>query len=224
MRLADCFTDLWVYVSYCLKQGGHPPTFDQFKANVQRLIDQSEALGRAGPFSPDDLELARFAVFAWIDEAVLSSGWDDKAQWQREQLQRRYFQTADAGELFFKRLNGLGLQQGQVREVYYLCLALGFTGQYCHAGDDYLLEQLKLSNLKLLASTPAGSPALDPLALFPEAYPAETEVSTPKAAKRLFGAGSLLCLVGPLVLYAALFIIYRFILSHVGQTLMSTVP
>jgi hypothetical protein len=123
-----------------------------------------------GRFSSADYDLARFAVFAWIDETILSSNWEGKSRWLGEQLQRRFYNTADAGKLFFERLNTIGPHQLDVREIYYLCLAMGFTGQYCNDGDEYLLEQLKLSNLKLLTGSSMGLPDLKRATLFPDAY------------------------------------------------------
>ena len=92
--------------------------------------------------------------------------------------------TSDAGELFFERLNAIGPHQRDVREVYYLCLSLGFTGQYCNPGDDFMLEQLRLSNLKLLTGSSMGVPSLDKESLFPDAYPTgeNQDVALPPAA------------------------------------------
>ena len=171
MRLSDCFMEIIAYTGYVAqKQNGGPIAYVQMRANMQRLISQSEACLESGGFSREDYDSARFAVFAWVDETILSSAWEGRAQWQREQLQRQYFNTADAGELFFERLNTLGPHQRDVREIYYLCLALGFTGQYCNPGDEFLLEQLRTSNLKYLTGSSVGIPSLEKEELFPEAY------------------------------------------------------
>ncbi|MBW1834922.1 MAG: DotU family type IV/VI secretion system protein, partial [Deltaproteobacteria bacterium] len=157
MRLTDCFIELVAYAAYFLKTvAKRQPPFDQVKADIQRLISKSQESLNNGSFSQEDYDLARFAIFAWIDEAILNSSWKEKHLWQGEQLQRFYYQTADAGEIFFERLNTLGPHQRDVREVYYLCLAIGFMGRYCHEGDEYLLEQLKTSNLKLLTGSSVG--------------------------------------------------------------------
>jgi type VI secretion system protein ImpK len=175
MRLTDCFIELIAYAAYFLKTvAKRQPPFDQVKADIQRLISKSQESLNNGAFSQEDYDLARFAIFAWIDEAILNSSWKEKHLWQGEQLQRFYYQTADAGEIFFERLNTLGPHQRDVREIYYLCLAIGFMGRYCHEGDEYLLEQLKTSNLKLLTGSSVGLPSLEKGELFPEAYPVES--------------------------------------------------
>jgi len=225
MRLIDCFINIIVYVVYLVKsETAKQPSYDQVNADIQRLITQSQRYPENGTVSREDYDLARFAVFAWVDEAIMSSSWDGRTQWQREQLQRRYYQTADAGEVFFERLNTIGPHQRDVREVYYLCLAMNFTGQYCHQGDEYLLEQLKTSNLKLLTGSSLGIPSLDKRELFPEAYPVESIETAPLKTKRRFSPFTLICLGSPVLLYWILFMIYRFVLNNIGQTFISTVP
>ena len=46
---------------------------------------------------------------------------------------------------------------------------MGFMGRYCNQGDEFLLEQLKSSNLKLLVGSSVGIPSLERAELFPEA-------------------------------------------------------
>jgi type VI secretion system protein ImpK len=221
MRLTDCFMELVAYVAYFLKTvATKQPPFDQVKADVQRLMSESEGRLREASFSQEEYDLARFAICAWVDEAILSSSWNEKGRWQGEQLQLLYYQTTDAGEIFFDRLNALGPHQRDVREVYYLCLAMGFMGRYCNEGDEYLLEQLKTSNLKLLTGSSVGLPSLDRTDLFPEAYPADSGEFVPQKGKGRFSAFTLMCLGAPVVLYGALFLIYRFILSNVGETIL----
>lgn len=227
MRLSDCFMEIIAYTSFVARgdDSGALP-YDQVRANMQRIITHSETCLEQGRFTHEDYDLARFAVFAWVDEAILSSQWSGRQQWMREQLQRQYYQTADAGELFFERMNNIGPHQRDVREVYYLCLALGFTGQYCNEGDDFLLEQLKTSNLKLLTGSSMGLPSLDKEDLFPEAYPAEQldfgGKMTPTKKNR-WTAFTLLCAGAPVGLYLVLYIVYRFILGSIGSNLIGTV-
>lgn len=225
MRLADCFTDLIAYTSLIVRPTGSGQTsFDQVNANIRRLIADSEALCNKAGMAPADYDLARFAVFAWIDEAILSSNWEGKNRWLGEQLQRRYYQTSDAGKLFFERLNTIGPHQIDVREVYYICLAMGFAGQYCHEGDDYLLDQLRISNLKLLTGSSMGVPDIQKLTLFPNGYQTAGESDRKMPKMRRFSAFTLVCLAAPLILYGGLFFIYRFILGNIGQSLINTVP
>jgi type VI secretion system protein ImpK len=223
MRLTDCFIHIIAYVAYLLKSGTEKqPAYDQVRAEIQRLITQSEACAENETISREDYDQARFAVFAWIDEAIMRSAWDGRMHWQREQLQRVYYHTTDAGEAFFERLNTLGLHQRDVREIYYLCLAMGFAGQYCNEGDEYLLEQLKASNLKLLTGSSVGIPSIDKRDLFPEAYPVESEEAAPIKVKKRFSPFTLLCVFAPVGLYLVLYLIFYFVLNNIGETLINT--
>jgi len=225
MHLTDCFMDLVAYVAYFLKTAAtKQPPFDQVRADVLRLLTQSEGCLKKGLFPQEDYDQARFAVCAWVDEVILSSSWNQKNQWQREQLQRIYYHITDAGELFFERLNALGLHQREVREVYFLCLALGFMGRYCHQGDEYLLEQLKASNLKLLVGSSVGLPSLERTDLFPEAHPTDSVEVGPRKQRFRFSLFTMICLAGPVVLFGLLLVIYWFALSGIGENFLRTVP
>jgi type VI secretion system protein ImpK len=225
MHLTDCFMELVAYIAYFQKTAAaRQPPFEQVKADVTRILGQSESVARRGSFSPEDYGLARFAVCAWVDEAILASGWTHRNLWQREQLQRIHFNTTDAGEEFFEKLNGLGLQQREAREVYYLCLALGFMGRYCNKGDEFLLDQLTTSNLKLLLGSSVGVPSLGRGELFPEGYPAHPIEAGRQKARSPFSSFTIAGLAAPVVLFAILYGIYRFSLSGVAENFLKTMP
>ena len=221
MHLSDCFMQMIAYLAYFLKTAGQrQPPYDQVKADILRLLGQSEGYVKKGLFAQEDYDLARFAVCAWVDEAILSSSWAQKNLWQKEQLQRVFYRTTDAGEEFFEKLNALGLHQREVREVYYLCLALGFTGRFINPGDQTLLEQLKSSNLKILMGRSVGLPSLESTELFPEGYPLETGVRAQQKGKWQFPVLTAVALAGPIVFFGLLYFIYRFTLSGMAENIL----
>ena len=77
----------------------------------ERLVELSEreralpphASGRPQP-PRRELEQARFAVAAWADEQMLCSPREGAAAWAAMSLQYRYFETAEAGRLFYQEL------------------------------------------------------------------------------------------------------------------------
>lgn len=227
MRLTDCFMELFAYVAYFQKTAAQKqPPYGKVKADIQRLISQSEECLQKNLFPQEDYDMGRFAVCAWVDETILNSSWQEKDQWQKGPLQRIYYQIADAGIEFFNRLNTLGLHQREVREVYYLCLAMGFMGQYCNEKDKYLLDQVKTSNLKVLMGSSVGLPSFERMDLFPEAYPSEAveaEAASTGKGKR-FSPFTIICLAGPVILFFVLFVMYSFILSGIGENFLSMVP
>ena len=221
MRIVDCFMELMAYVAYFLKTvRAKQPEFEQIKKDIDGLINQADSCLQQKKLSQEDIDHARLAVFAWIDEVILNAPWDNKEQWMRQQLQRRHYQTTDAGEIFFERLNSLGPHQGHVREVFYLCLSLGFTGKYIHQGDDFLLEQLKTSNLKILLGSSIGLPALDKGELFPGAYQKVEESINNQPLKKRISPMTLFGIVVPFIFFTALYIIYRFLLSVSAKVLL----
>lgn len=190
---------------------GEQPGYEQVQEEIRRLLVLSEETCRTAGLDQADYDQARFAVCAWIDETVLASGWSGKQKWQHDQLQRAYYQTTEAGVEVFERLERLQPQQRDLREVFYLCLALGFRGRYIRPGDDILLEQLKTSNLKLLENL-ADLPPLDKIELFPGAIDKKPPES-PSAGSLAITPFNAVAVAAPLILFVFLYLIYRFVLN-----------
>jgi type VI secretion system protein ImpK len=223
MHLSETFMDVIAYVMYFLKTASaKQPPYEQVRARIIELLAGSRQ--KAAEFQPDDYDQARFALCAWVDEAVMNSAWKERITWQKEPLQLKFYQTTNAGELFFDRLNSLGLHQKDVREMYYLCLAMGFMGRFIKEEDRFLLDQLKTSNLKVLTGSSAGIPSLKKGELFPEAYPAEGVATAPKKAPGLFNLVSIIMAGLPVVLFGVLYLIYSFVLHNVSNALFTLVP
>jgi type IV/VI secretion system ImpK/VasF family protein len=85
---------------------------------------------------PEEAEEARFALAALADEMIIVSNWSYKEQWSKDSLQLALYQTNRAGDEFYDHLAKLRPDQNQAREVYYLCLASGFEGQYAGRGAE----------------------------------------------------------------------------------------
>ncbi|HKX31952.1 MAG TPA: type IVB secretion system protein IcmH/DotU [Blastocatellia bacterium] len=114
---------------------------DEMRRTLERLIKELEEKGAKRGYKERQLQDAKFALTALIDETVLAGGGAMREQWERYPLQLEYFKEALAGNKFFERLDGLmkeGASEVDVVEVYYLCLLLGFKGKY----DVFLEDQL----------------------------------------------------------------------------------
>ena len=223
MKLVDCFVELIAYVSYFIKSlPAEQPGYDRVRTDIVNLIQGSHPGGSETHINPEDFQSAQFAVFAWIDESILASAWQEKLQWQGDQLQRAFFKTVNAGELFFEKLNDLQPHQSDVREVYYLCLSMGFSGRYCNPGDDFLLAQLRSSNLRLLGNNIDSLSAYVELKLFPDGYhdDSTTELSS---ERKSFQLGTVLLAASPPLLMGLLYGIYRFSLNSVGENLIKSI-
>lgn len=225
MRLTDYFMDLFAYVVYLVRTAASKqPPFEQVKSDVLRLLSMSQECVRKGECTQEEYEQAHFMVCAWVDESILGSAWEHRGQWQKEQLQRRFYGTFEAGEEVFERLNTIGYQQNNVREIYYLCFSLGFKGKFIHAEDDVLLDQLRTSNLRLLLGGSAGIPSLERGSLFPESYPEETAATVGRQKRRFqLTPFAIIALAAPLFLFLLLFLAYHLALSGIADHFLSTV-
>jgi type IV/VI secretion system ImpK/VasF family protein len=112
------------------------------------LLDAFSRSAAAGQ-APDEVEEARFALVAWIDEVVSVSGWAGAEEWMREPLQLQVFGTRQAGVEFYSRLENLRPENAAALEVYFDCLALGFQGSYAgRDGDRQAIVQRTLDKLR----------------------------------------------------------------------------
>jgi type VI secretion system protein ImpK len=121
------------------------------------------------------LKDAKYALAAYIDEAVLSSAWPGRSQWMSRPLQLELFGDHLAGEGFYDRLNQLrqgGETNLDLLELYYVCLQLGFEGVYKIRG----LEQLMALQVDLRSQIEGYRGVLDPK-LSPEGIPAVPLIS-----------------------------------------------
>lgn len=108
---------------------------ESFRANTREALRLADAEGRRRGYSEEEMQLARFAGVAFLDESVLNSRNPVFADWPRKPLQEELFGVHQAGEIFFRNLERLLKQNdspglADVLEVYYLCLLLGFAGKY----------------------------------------------------------------------------------------------
>ena len=106
---------------------------DVLRGRIKNLLEKSGLEAARAGHSREDVQDARFALVAFIDETILSSDWIQKDRWLAKPLQLELFDRYDAGEEFFEKLQSLrsqGALRADVLEVYYLCMALGFKGRY----------------------------------------------------------------------------------------------
>src|SRR5262249_9142115 len=119
---------------------------------ITTLIDEQEKRARAGEVSWEAYKEARFAVLSWADELILNSSWPQRGQWQH--LMLKYYGTVNAGKQFFEHLERVPAGTRDVREIYYLCLALGFQGKYALADNPNQLGELRHTLYNELSGAP----------------------------------------------------------------------
>jgi len=117
---------------------------DRLRAEILALLKSLEAKGLDARLSRESVDLAEFAIVAFLDEIVMTSKWAMRGEWAKEPLQLHLHRTTVAGEQFFEYLNKIEAGRDPDRlgllEIYATCIALGFRGKHGTAGG---MEQLR---------------------------------------------------------------------------------
>lgn len=135
------------------------PSLPALRSHVLSLLDAFVRDPRLQELPPGEVDEARFALVAWVDEIVLRSSWSGRDAWEREPLQLQLFATNKAGDEFYDHLERLLPDQLAAREIYFLCLAMGFEGAYVgreadrHALMARQYEMLRVSGRALEVGT-----------------------------------------------------------------------
>lgn len=175
MRLVDCFVPVLLFARQTMKSSALDELdAETLKANFKQSYSNLSSQAEQAGFPDDSVNEAWFAICAYIDELLLTSTWSGRSHWQRQPLQRDYFNTTNAGAEFYDRLNQLNKHgdDRNVREVYLLVLGLGFKGRYFDPEDRPQLEAARGFNLSLLLPEEAQR-NLDQSVLFRDAYSVE---------------------------------------------------
>ncbi|MBN1578985.1 MAG: type IVB secretion system protein IcmH/DotU [Chitinispirillaceae bacterium] len=217
MRLIDTFLDI-LYFTVVNKNYG----FEQFTCSVLRkryddMILASEKSAQTGNIPDNVWRKAFFAVAVWIDESVLLSDWADKAQWCKETLQRTYFKTSNGGVEFFTTLEQLDPNENRIREIYDVCLSLGFKGT--HYGESGMGTLKKIINRTIQMIQSDRNP-LPPHNLFPCAYKGNSKlnVTVERESRLLFLA---LSAIVPFLVFILLYVSFQVTLNSARNILIS---
>ncbi|WP_045406809.1 type VI secretion system protein TssL, long form [Vibrio jasicida] len=99
---------------------------------AQKLRDYENRL-RQHNVELETIDTARYCLCCSIDEAVLNTHWGSQSTWSHDSLLSSFYSSSQGGEAFFKHLdNALSQPESQLDllELMYVCLSLGFVGQY----------------------------------------------------------------------------------------------
>jgi len=128
--LADLCGELLAF-ELQLKRSSDPGDAEVLRQKIDEQFRALETRARQADVPQEDVQQAKYAIAAFIDEMILTSSWPLKDSWSDKPLQLAYFNDFAAGEEFYNKVDALrGAKRNNVLEVYYLCLALGFRGKY----------------------------------------------------------------------------------------------
>ena len=134
-NLALCYQETLVVVVRLRSGSQVPSDAEFFRDQMRRSLQMAEEQARAQGYTGDDARRATFAVIAYLDESVLSSGQAVFSGWAKKPLQEEYFGQHVAGELFFESVERLmarddSAELADLLEVDNTCLLLGYGGRY----------------------------------------------------------------------------------------------
>jgi len=184
------------YALFMLKNGNGPQDNADFVQKMSQFLDEFGIGAKKQNASADDIDAAKYAFCAAVDEIILRSTFSIRDEWARRPLQLTLFGDQLAGENFFNRLESLrarGSAHLHALEVFHMCLLLGFEGKYIIEGS----EKLKYLTARLgdeIASMKGKRGGFAPHAERPDAvmHKLRTDVSL----WALCSVFTLICLVG----------------------------
>ena len=135
---------------------------------VARAIQDFEQELRALGFAPEQVQAAKYAVSATVDDIVQNIPVEDRRVWTQYSMLGRFFGEGRGGLRFFEELNRAKadpVANYALLELMHACLALGFEGIHrTSAGGAALLQQTQRSLYETLRRVrPRATHQLSPL-------------------------------------------------------------
>src|SRR5438445_249561 len=83
----------------------HMPDADTFRRRTKRALEEVERDAKLAGYDGDHIKQSHLAVAAFLDSVVLHSAEPGRAEWVRQSLAEELFGIANAGEVFFEKLD-----------------------------------------------------------------------------------------------------------------------
>ncbi len=157
--LADLSTDIFLLIIR-MRTSPNLGDFEVVNKGSRNLFAQFEEQSKNRNIDAEDMNVAKYALAAFMDETILNSRWPFKERWADNPLQLDFFGTYLAGETFYDKLDELRQRpeaKPDLLEIYYLCMLLGFKGKYGVTGAEklqLLIEQVSKELGTLRPPTP----------------------------------------------------------------------
>lgn len=125
------------YIVFLLKNHYIPSHPASFREKILEMLNYFEHQARKQQFSFEDIQDAKYAYCALLDETIVTQQdarfFDLQNYWMIDPLQLNLFGSQLAGYRFFEHLEEIRYKDNErlaVLEVYHYCLLLGFHGKY----------------------------------------------------------------------------------------------
>jgi type VI secretion system protein ImpK len=116
-----------------LRNTANPPDAGDLRDRTVRQIKIFEQETRDKGVPLEQLRPAHYALCASLDDVVLNTPWGSSGNWSERSLVSTFHQEVRSGERFFDVLRQMSDNPGKflpVIRLMYLCMSLGFIGQY----------------------------------------------------------------------------------------------
>ncbi len=116
-----------------LKNSGQLQDVDGLRRRVIEEVKSFERRANETGLSQQSVRAARYALCATLDDLVLNTPWGAASAWGQQSMVALFHNETSGGERFYDLLEKLERDPGrfaEVLELMYLCLSLGFEGQY----------------------------------------------------------------------------------------------
>lgn len=144
---------------------------------------------QAGEFASSQFQDFLYSMVAMLDEVFLSFPWHGQRRWKHNLMEKRFFQTQVAGELFFKKVDDLIEENDPLRHdlasVYLMVLALGFKGKYRGEDDEGQLSWYRQQLYTLMHKHPSSLYQPGRAQLIEESYDHTINIAAPKGLPNL---------------------------------------
>ena len=125
------------YIVFLLKNQYVPSNAESFREKILNLLNRFENQARKLQFSNDDIQDAKYAYCALLDETIVTQQderfFDLQNSWMMCPLQLSLFGSQLAGYRFFEKMDEIrskGKERLAALEAYHYCMLLGFHGKY----------------------------------------------------------------------------------------------
>ena len=217
-NLALIFQELFTVIERLRSNRQAVTDAESFRHHIREAVKTAaqEARNRAG-YATEDIRMATLAVVGFLDETILNLQNPLFADWPRQPLQLELFGTHMAGEVFYQNLRELlGRNDSEdladVLEVHYLCLLLGYSGQYS-LGNRGELQSIMTATAQKIRHIRGEFTGLSPAWRAPQEH---FEAARDPWTRRLT-----ITAVAFLVLAILLFVFYKVVLVSGASTLTS---
>lgn len=137
----------------------------ELRPAFEKMLEEMDKEAAARRYREAHMGDVKFALVVFIDETVLELSKETPlyAEWESGKLQHKYLRTGDGAEEFDRRLNRLLKDpdaEAGVIEVYYVCLLLGYKGDYFF--EDELKRVIERAAERLTEAGRLGAGELSP--------------------------------------------------------------